>query len=606
MQLDCGRPSRRLPSTIERNATRVCILCGVCFLSLLLALGTLQGLLEVVIAEQAVAPHRDDGVVASANQADDVARLSLSSSDWLWLGRLITASVTLAGGCAAASAFRCLRQSAEALRDQNQVLTQMSVQLTQTNAGLEQAVAQRTLALQSILDNTGEGVLAVGLDGSLCPEHSRVVEQWLGPVDTETKVWDYLAGGRKELSDYLYVAFDQMVTGLLPFEVAADQAPHRIERHGRPLSLEFRQILSDGEPERVLVIVRDLTAQIAAEQTEQRAREFHALVGNLLKDRTGFQKSLTECELLIDQLVAEQDPIRMRRRLHTLKGSAAVTGFQRFSLGIHELETRLQADQRLLTDDELDDLRAQWNDALMLVAEYIKPESLTSILIDVEELRGLVQSVRSGCGEQQVLSVLESWRHESVSVPFTRLAAQLQRAARLVGKQVNVQVEDGQLRVDRERFGEFWSTMVHIVCNAVDHGLEEPAVRLAAGKSEVGQITLRAEQRERQLKIKVSDDGPGIDWNEVRTLALSQGMPCHTKQDLVNALFADEFSTRTEVSELSGRGVGLSAVKAACEAAGGWLEIHSTKGFGTEVECIFELDWTPGVQSVAPEKIAGV
>ncbi len=199
------------------------------------------------------------------------------------LGRWLTTSVSLISLGIAFLAARRVKNSVRAAKEQNQVLTQLSVQLTQTNASLEQTVATRTAALQSVLDNTGEGVLAVSPDGTLCEERSRIISHWFGDAAREAKLWDFLSGNDSELRDRLYLGFDQIVEGVLPFEVAADQAPNRLQRNGQHWSLEYRQILEDGELDRVLVIVRDITAQRLAAQAEEKAREFHLLVGQLLK-----------------------------------------------------------------------------------------------------------------------------------------------------------------------------------------------------------------------------------------------------------------------------------------------------------------------------------
>ncbi len=180
----------------------------------------------------------------------------------------------------------------------------------------------------------------------MCDERSRKITEWFGDAKADAKLWDYLGGNDGTLRDRLYLGFDQIVERVLPFEVSAGQAPCRIERNGQHWSLEYRQILEAGELDRVLVIVRDVTAQRLAAQSELKAREFHTLVGHLLRDRIGFQRAISECESLIEQLIHEQDVKSMRRKLHTLKGNVAMTGFQQLAATIHDLETSLDHDMR--------------------------------------------------------------------------------------------------------------------------------------------------------------------------------------------------------------------------------------------------------------------
>jgi two-component system chemotaxis sensor kinase CheA len=127
---------------------------------------------------------------------------------------------------------------------------------------------------------------------------------------------------------------------------------------------------------------------------------------------------------------------------------------------------------------------------------------------------------------------------------------------------------------------------VHVVRNAIDHGFESREERLAAGKSPIGSLELltRVEGPETQpsLVVEIRDDGAGIDFGAVRRKAIERGIPLEdNERGLKELMFADGFSTRDDVTDTSGRGVGLSALKASCIAAGGAFEIESQRGKGT-------------------------
>lgn len=123
---------------------------------------------------------------------------------------------------------------------------------------------------------------------------------------------------------------------------------------------------------------------------------------------------------------------------------------------------------------------------------------------------------------------------------------------------------------------------MHVVRNAVDHGIETGEERVAAGKPLEPTLALKAYTSGDALVIEVADDGRGIDWNVIARKASDAGLPAHSPGDLADALFADGVSSRDVVSELSGRGVGLAAVKQACEDLGGKVEVLSRKGRGTQ------------------------
>jgi two-component system chemotaxis sensor kinase CheA len=127
--------------------------------------------------------------------------------------------------------------------------------------------------------------------------------------------------------------------------------------------------------------------------------------------------------------------------------------------------------------------------------------------------------------------------------------------------------------------------LVHIVRNAIDHGLEPEEERKAAGKPETGSVTLKAFQRGNHVVLEVSDDGKGIDPERVRKKALEKGLiDSETElsgKDVMELIFMPGFSTREAVSEVSGRGVGLDIVKEGVSGLGGFVDVASRKGSGS-------------------------
>lgn len=123
----------------------------------------------------------------------------------------------------------------------------------------------------------------------------------------------------------------------------------------------------------------------------------------------------------------------------------------------------------------------------------------------------------------------------------------------------------------------------------IDHGLESPSERLAASKPIVGTIKLSASTDGNLLKISISDDGQGINWDRVRQRAMSFGLEHHSQERLVDALFHDGLSTSEMVTELSGRGVGLSAVRQACSQVNGTITVESSQRAGTAFVFTFDL-----------------
>jgi two-component system chemotaxis sensor kinase CheA len=169
---------------------------------------------------------------------------------------------------------------------------------------------------------------------------------------------------------------------------------------------------------------------------------------------------------------------------------------------------------------------------------------------------------------------------------FDRFPRVVRDAARAVGKQIEFVVEGKEIELDRSMLDDVADSIVHLLRNAIDHGIEAEADRVAAGKPTVGRLTLSAARDRSAVVIKVSDDGRGIDRKRVLARAKRDGLVDAAKQELTEdellwLLARPGFSTADKVTDLSGRGVGVDAVHTRVRALGGAMDIRSAPGEGT-------------------------
>ncbi|MBK9991651.1 MAG: chemotaxis protein CheA [Verrucomicrobia bacterium] len=166
---------------------------------------------------------------------------------------------------------------------------------------------------------------------------------------------------------------------------------------------------------------------------------------------------------------------------------------------------------------------------------------------------------------------------------FRRLTRDLSRD---LGKEVDLVLEGSETEMDKTILDRLNDPLVHLVRNSLDHGLETPAERIAAGKSPTGKLRLAAHQKGDRVIITVSDDGRGLDPARIRTKAIEQGLLAADAQisdsDLFQFVLLPGFSTAKNVSSLSGRGVGLDVVKRTIDQLRGRIELHSQLGKGAE------------------------
>jgi two-component system chemotaxis sensor kinase CheA len=225
-----------------------------------------------------------------------------------------------------------------------------------------------------------------------------------------------------------------------------------------------------------------------------------------------------------------------------------------------------------------------------LVEERLGPllreRSLGEIVLYANEYRAFLAQLVAEQRYDELVAEVRSWSLGRVQSHLQRLAEYgRQLAGRLEKLPLRFETIDNGLRAHAD-LAEFWDVLVHVVRNAVDHGIEPVEGRRQLGKGE-GCIQLRATVSAGRLVVEVADDGRGIDWQRVRQRAAALGMSNESRQDLIAALFADGLSTKSEVSDISGRGVGLSSVLSVCGSAGIEIQAESQPNLGTTFRFIF-------------------
>ncbi len=184
-------------------------------------------------------------------------------------------------------------------------------------------------------------------------------------------------------------------------------------------------------------------------------------------------------------------------------------------------------------------------------------------------------------------------------VPFESVVEQLEHgtrelAARL-GKEVQLDIPDTKVRLDRSLLERLVDPLLHILRNAVDHGIEPPEAREAAGKPRHGQIAIQVDRRGDQVRIRVRDDGRGIDGEQLRRRAVEQGLMAPddaarlSQSESLLLVTLPGFSTAETTTEVSGRGVGMDAVRHRVESLGGRFDLRSVPGEGSEMEMSLPL-----------------
>lgn len=461
------------------------------------------------------------------------------------------------------------------------------------------ALAREKRKIADLLDHMGQAVFAIDDDLNVVDPvsaHSRAMfgEEVVGSNLAELLFGELLPEDRESATSILYMLLG---SDDLQWDVLADELPRRLhfgtEEGRRSLRVNYSAMYGDDElVEKILVVVEDVTELESATVQAQRERDrrlasletVEALVKVGPRQATDFFENAREL-IRTARSPAVSHEERMRA-LHTLKGNARVLSLTALVSASHEAESKSREASREV-EDALERLEGELSSAMELGTRFLEAgqkSDISSADLETEHL----ERIRKAVSEEDTQSLYIEVR-KLLSGPVEEmwggLSPMVSELAEGEGKQVELVLpeEASGHRLDRRLIRRMRGALIHMVRNAIDHGFETPEERRAAGKSEVGQLKLVWKSGPAGCELHVEDDGRGMDLEKLG----------RDGKDPIEAAFSSGVSTKDEVTELSGRGVGLDAVKAEIEAMGGAVDVDTAKGRGTRFLLRLPIDARP-------------
>lgn len=530
--------------------------------------------------------------------------------------------------------------------------------LKSMNDNLEGLVSERTeqlrektLDIQSMLQNMPQGVLTMTADNKIHPEYSAYLETIFETKDIAGKnaIELFFADsniGSDTLSQVEAATSSCIGEDSMNFEFNSHLFVTEIDKtmaDGRVKSLElgWSPICDANDTvEKLMVCVRDVTALKQLEREAGAQKRELEIIGQILavsqekfNDFTDGSIKFIEHNRQLIESGESKDIERINllfRNMHTIKGNARTYGLSHMTNLVHEAE---QAYDELRKNDEAvwepESLLTRLNEVKVLVEEYArvnehvlgrkgpgrrgavekylmvekdKVEDSLRLLSDVDQtdlvaMRGALNQVN------RTLILIGTERMEDV---IGGIVDSLPSLAKELGKEAPVvRIQDHGIVVRTQIRGLLKNLFTHLLRNSIDHGIETADVRVAANKPAAGRIDIDLSLVDGKLLIKLSDDGRGMALGKIRERALSMNLMTPEQAQSAPAvammIFASGFSTASKVTEVSGRGVGMDAVKGFLENEGGSINIRLL-GDAKADFCSFELLITlPGKFAVVPE-----
>lgn len=451
---------------------------------------------------------------------------------------------------------------------------------------MSETITDRTNRLKLVLDSTGDALVPVGLDGFVSGECSKRTLDWFGAVPDGATVWEFLGARSPAFADKFRVAFDQLTSEVFPFECAADLMPKDLQIEGTIYGLSYRAVRQGQKLEGVLIVLSDVTAQREAEAQEAESKEVFSVVGLCFRDPDLYGGFVADT---LGRLASMKSGgiERQKADLHTIKGNAGMIGFVRIAQACHLMEDEIIESGRPQPPARFDELARLFAESRSRVEALAGPAQ-DMVQVTPSEFAWLLDTLESR--DPRAAARAASWKLTRVRRILEQLGGHSKRIGERLGKQVDVVVECPELRMDRTKFEGVWAAMVHAIRNAVDHGIETPQQREAAGKRRQGQVKLSGKTEAGALVVTVEDDGRGIDVERLRTKVVDLHGEAAKAWPLIDLVCAKGASTAAQVSDTSGRGEGVGALREMVLDHGGSMAIETTRNQGTRLRIELPLE----------------
>lgn len=506
------------------------------------------------------------------------------------------------------------RAELEQKEDFIKALEQANHQLEDYSKNLEFKVQERTAELSklnstlaALLDSLGQGFLVFSAEGLIQDVVSKACLTTLETYPAGKLIWDVLkvpSAKVQGFKDWMHTIFEEM----LPFEDLADLGPKSFTHsQGRSISLDYYPLRNeDNSIHGIVLVSTDISDLVAAQKTAEREKEHAKMIISMIKSKQQIlrfqQESLSMLNVLKEEFQHSSTDFKFDevfRLLHTLKGGAGQFSIKPMAEAAHAAEEALanlknswHPDHENQLKNSVQKIEEQFTKYTETTEEVIgKSTAANERLVEVplSQIMELSRQLSLLNGPAAALSsTMVSWATAPASSLLVHYNDTLKMTAQQLGKEVEPLVFKNDLPVLPESYQYLFGTFVHLFRNAIDHGIEAAEDRAMLGKKPAGQITIefstKTEQDRNWLCILVSDDGAGIAVPKIRQKLQDKNQTISHLSDfeVMQTIFNPQFSTSENVTDISGRGVGLDAVKDAAEKMGGKVWVNSKAQQGTQ------------------------
>lgn len=517
--------------------------------------------------------------------------------------------------------YQELQSTSNELYASYEELTAMNEELESSYNELDRKVEERTyelnkttVALKTLLDNTEEGFLTFSESLIIDPEYSLQCETMFGKKISNRSISAILGNEKSGTIDFLDKVFTKIMREdkLYAIDMYISLLPEIITIGSKTIQLNYKLIDTDSEGRKIMVILHDISEKVELQNEIENERNILKMVIKVLNSRDDYLELIRDFrdftmngmeQICTSQLTNEDKIAEIFRMVHTYKGSFANFDTINAVNALHSFETILNDERKKLAqnnNNQLVDFFSSYDynswirkdiDIIrdLLGSDFFSMEQKLSIDPDrILELENKIAESELGEEGREFLIELKRLRYTSFTELLSYYKNYTSQLAQRMGKFINPVIIEGEaIPVDKELYKPLIRSLTHLFRNSIYHGIENPEERARKGKSEYGQIKVEVKQKEELIELVIQDDGRGINLDAVCKTALEKGfvekeqIEQMSEPEKLNLILKDRLSTSKKVSDISGRGVGLSALKHEMGKFNGEIEIQTKKDKGT-------------------------
>lgn len=510
-------------------------------------------------------------------------------------------------------------QMARSLNENIAVSARLHEEINDLNTNLEKKVEEKTQKVTTLLDNAGQGFLSLKEDLTVDDEYSKECLKFFEGEIAGKKIEELLFADSADKKEFFAETLKSLMNEKerLKIDTILSLLQKEFILNKKAARVEYKLL----ENSRFMLILTDITANKLLERSVDKERKVLKMVVAAVSNTGEFFELIEDYRRFIknrNQLIdKEKTPLHnatvLYRTIHTFKGLFAQKEMINTVKGLHLVESGLSDFlhyQEGKTDKDLQAVIAsagftQWLDKDIEIIKRVlgeeffdSKEELKISKSSLKQLEDVIYDyIKRGLENEQCMLVLHKIERLKQKPVLGYLSSYVKLTEQLADKldkslyPLNL-IGDKNI-LSKKEYGDFFKSLVHVFRNAVDHGIESMDERAEQGKDPMGTISCSVNEDAKGIHITIADDGRGVDLEAVREKAEKVGIPSvmdMSKEEIVSLIFNSEFSVKEEVTELSGRGVGLPAVKAELERIGGSLDVHTEEHKGTSFHFLIPND----------------